>query len=129
MMPDSGNSSSTTDSPPTNRFAKLSVITGTGAAVMVILMIPTAEIAQKLVGEIVALLIHVLQFVGIVVLAICAIVFGKVGLREIQADPETQGGKKKAVTGSVLGPIVGILALLGIAFIIYALVWGYSSGH
>ena len=96
---------------------------------MVILMIPTAEIAQKLVGEIVALLIHVLQFVGIVVLAICAIVFGKVGLREIQADPETQGGKKKAVTGAVLGPIVGILALLGIAFIIYALVWGYSSGH
>jgi len=54
-------------------------------------------------------------------LAICAIVFGKIGLREIQAEPETQGGRKKAVTGLVLGAIVGILALLGIATIISAL--------
>ena len=30
---------------------------------------------------------------------------------------------------AVLGTIVGILALLGIVFIIYALGWGYSSGH
>ena len=83
---------------------------------------------MKWIGEIEGLLLLVLQFLGIVLMAICAIVFGKIGLREIQAAPETQGGKKKAVTGLVLGAFVGILALLGIATIISAL-GAYSSGQ
>ena len=83
---------------------------------------------MKWIGEIEGLLLLVLQFLGIVLMAICAIVFGKIGLREIQAEPETQGGKKKAVTGLVLGAFVGILALLGIAAIISAL-GSYSSGQ
>ena len=128
MMPASENSPSTTDSPPANRFAKLSLITGTGAVVMVLLMVLTGELVMKWIGEIEALLLLVLQFLGIVLMAICAIVFGKIGLREIQAEPETQGGKKKAVTGLVLGAFVGILALLGIAAIISAL-GSYSSGQ
>ena len=127
-MPASGNSPSTTDSPPANRFAKLSLITGTGAVVMVLLMVLTGELVMKWIGEIEALLLLVLQFLGIVLMAIGAIVFGKIGLREIQAEPETQGGKKKAVTGLVLGAFVGILALLGIAAIISAL-GSFSSGH
>ena len=128
MMPALENSPSTTDSPPANRFAKLSLITGTGAVVMVLLMVLTGELVMKWIGEIEALLLLVLQFLGIVLMAICAIVFGKIGLREIQAEPETQGGKKKAVTGLVLGAFVGILALLGIAAIISAL-GSYSSGQ
>lgn len=128
MMPASENSPSTTDSPPANRFAKLSLITGTGAVAMVLLMVLTGELVMKWIGEIEALLLLVLQFLGIVLMAICAIVFGKIGLREIQAEPETQGGKKKAVTGLVLGAFVGILALLGIAAIISAL-GSYSSGQ
>ena len=127
MMPASENSPSTTDSPPANQFAKLSLITGTGAVAMVLLMVLTGELVMKWIGEIEALLLLVLQFLGIVLMAICAIVFGKIGLREIQAEPETQGGKKKAVTGLVLGAFVGILALLGIAAIISAL-GSYSSG-
>ena len=127
-MPAAGNSPSTTDSPPANRFAKLSLITGAGAVVMVLLMVLTGEMVMKWIGEIEALLLHVLQFLGIVLMAICAIVFGKIGLREIQAEPETQGGKKKAVTGLVLGAFVGILALLGIVAIISAL-GSYSSGQ
>ena len=127
-MPASENSPSTTDSPPANRFAKLSLITGTGAVVMVLLMVLTGELVMKWIGEIEGLLLLVLQFLGIVLMAICAIVFGKIGLREIQAEPETQGGKKKAVTGLVLGAFVGILALLGIAAIISAL-GSYSSGQ
>ena len=127
-MPASENSPSTTDSPPANRFAKLSLITGTGAVAMVLLMVLTGELVMKWIGEIEALLLLVLQFLGIVLMAICAIVFGKIGLREIQAEPETQGGKKKAVTGLVLGAFVGILALLGIAAIISAL-GSYSSGQ
>ena len=128
MMTASENSPSTTDSPPANRFAKLSLITGTGAVVMVLLMVLTGELVMKWIGEIEGLLLLVLQFLGIVLMAICAIVFGKIGLREIQAEPETQGGKKKAVTGLVLGAFVGILALLGIAAIISAL-GSYSSGQ
>ena len=128
MMPASENSPSTTDSPPANQFAKLSLITGTGAVAMVLLMVLTGELVMKWIGEIEGLLLLVLQFLGIVLMAICAIVFGKIGLREIQAEPETQGGKKKAVTGLVLGAFVGILALLGIAAIISAL-GSYSSGH
>ena len=128
MMPASENSPSTTDSPPANQFAKLSLITGTGAVAMVLLMVLTGELVMKWIGEIEALLLLVLQFLGIVLMAICAIVFGKIGLREIQAEPETQGGKKKAVTGLVLGAFVGILALLGIAAIISAL-GSYSSGQ
>ncbi len=127
-MPASENSPSTTDSPPANQFAKLSLITGTGAVAMVLLMVLTGELVMKWIGEIEALLLLVLQFLGIVLMAICAIVFGKIGLREIQAEPETQGGKKKAVTGLVLGAFVGILALLGIAAIISAL-GSYSSGQ
>ena len=95
---------------------------------MVHLMVLTGELVMKWLGEIEALLLLVLQFLGIVLMAICAIVFGKIGLREIQAEPETQGGKKKAVTGLVLGAFVGILALLGIAAIISAL-GSYSSGQ
>ena len=95
---------------------------------MVLLMVLTGEMVMKWIGEIEALLLHVLQFLGIVLMAICAIVFGKIGLREIQAEPETQGGKKKAVTGLVLGAFVGILALLGIVAIISAL-GSYSSGQ
>ena len=128
MMPASENSPSTTDSPPANQFAKLSLITGTGAVAMILLMVLTGELVMKWIGEIEALLLLVLQFLGIVLMAICAIVFGKIGLREIQAEPETQGGKKKAVTGLVLGAFVGILALLGIAAIISAL-GSYSSGQ
>lgn len=128
MMPASENSPSTTDSPPANQFAKLSLITGTGAVAMVLLMVLTGELVMKWIGEIEGLLLLVLQFLGIVLMAICAIVFGKIGLREIQAEPETQGGKKKAVTGLVLGAFVGILALLGIAAIISAL-GSYSSGQ
>ena len=128
MMPTSENSPSTTDSPPANRFAKLSLITGTGAVVMVHLMVLTGELVMKWLGEIEALLLLVLQSLGIVLMAICAIVFGKIGLREIQAAPETQGGKKKAVTGLALGAFVGILALLGIATIISAL-GAYSFGQ
>ncbi|MBB82173.1 MAG: hypothetical protein CMN02_14505 [Roseibacillus sp.] len=127
-MSPSQNSPSTKEGPPANRYAKLSLITGTGAVVMVLLVILTAEMVMKWIGEIEALTLYVLQFLGIVLLAICAIVFGKIGLREIQAEPETQGGKKKAVTGLVLGAIVGILALLGIASIIHAL-GSYSSGQ
>ena len=128
MMPASENSPSTTDSPPANQFAKLSLITGTGAVAMVLLMVLTGELVMKWIGGIEGLLLLVLQFLGIVLMAICAIVFGKIGLREIQAEPETQGGKKKAVTGLVLGAFVGILALLGIAAIISAL-GSYSSGQ
>ena len=95
---------------------------------MVLLMVLTGELVMKWIGEIEGLLLLVLQFLGIVLMAICAIVFGKIGLREIQAEPETQGGKKKAVTGLVLGAFVGILALLGIAAIISAL-GSYSSGQ
>ena len=95
---------------------------------MVLLMVLTGELVMKWIGEIEALLLLVLQFLGIVLMAICAIVFGKIGLREIQAEPETQGGRKKAVTGLVLGAFVGILALLGIAAIISAL-GSYSSGQ
>lgn len=95
---------------------------------MVLLMVLTGELVMKWIGEIEALLLLVLQFLGIVLMAIGAIVFGKIGLREIQAEPETQGGKKKAVTGLVLGAFVGILALLGIAAIISAL-GSYSSGQ
>ena len=95
---------------------------------MVLLMVLTGDLVMKWIGEIEALLLLVLQFLGIVLMAICAIVFGKIGLREIQAEPETQGGRKKAVTGLVLGAFVGILALLGIAAIISAL-GSYSSGQ
>ena len=95
---------------------------------MVLLMVLTGELVMKWIGEIEALPLLVLQFLGIVLMAIGAIVFGKIGLREIQAEPETQGGKKKAVTGLVLGAFVGILALLGIAAIISAL-GSYSSGQ
>ena len=95
---------------------------------MVLLMILTAEVVMEWMGEIEALVMYVLQFGGIVFLAISAIVFGKIGLREIRTDPETQGGRKKAVTGAVLGTIVGILALLGIVSVIHAL-GSFSSGH
>ena len=95
MMPASENSPSTTDSPPANQFAKLSLITGTGAVAMVLLMVLTGELVMKWIGEIEGLLLLVLQFLGIVLMAIFAIVFGKIGLREIQAEPETQGGKKR----------------------------------
>ena len=61
---------------------------------MVLLMVLTGELVMKWIGEIEGLLLLVLQFLGIVLMAICAIVFGKIGLREIQAEPETQGGKK-----------------------------------
>ena len=46
-------------------FAKLSLITGTGAVVMVLLMVLTGELVMKWIGEIEALLLLVLQFLPI----------------------------------------------------------------
>ena len=47
------------------------------------------------IGEIESLVLLVFQCCGIVVLAICAIVLGALGLRDIKADPENDGGRKK----------------------------------
>ena len=127
-MPNPGNTPSSTESPPANRFAKLSLITGTGAALILILMAATGEMVMQWIGEIESLVLLVFQFCGIVVLAICAIVFGTLGLRDIKFDPENEGGKKKAVTGTVLGAIFGALAVLGIVTVFSAL-GSYASGH
>ena len=95
-MPNPGNTSSSTESPPANRFAKLSLITGTGAALILILMAAMGEMVMQWIGEIESLVLLVFQCCGIVVLAICAIVFGTLGLRDIEADPENEGGEEKS---------------------------------